>query len=74
MIVARPGPAISFPPPSSGIPQVARGSVLTPRAPIALTLGVAAGLALTAMPATAVLDVESRGPTLNAGGRFVVMR
>jgi hypothetical protein len=40
---------------------------LTPRAPFAFTLGVAAGLALVATPAVAVLDVENRGPTLNAG-------
>ena len=40
---------------------------MTPRAPFVFTLGVAAGLALVATPASAVLDVENRGPTLNAG-------
>ena len=37
------------------------------RTPFVLALGVAFGLAVTAAPARAVLDVENRGPTLNAG-------
>ena len=37
------------------------------RAPVVVALAVAAGLAGIAAPASAVLDVENRGPTLNAG-------